>query len=258
MNRILFSGFVVTVFGMAQALAAVTEIYPGDSFKNAAENLNAGDTLIVHAGEYTHTSRIGISAHGTAQNPVVIKGADGEARPRIRLASSGHNTIDISGATYLTIKGLEITSPGVSGADGINLNSNPAYITIEDNVIHDISVGINLRSSMNNIIVRRNEIYDTKDTGEGMYVGCHDGNCTVRDSIIEQNYIHHTNNADQGDGIEIKKNSYANIIRDRTSFTIHVIHASSFTDPMAANRILSSAMSSGIARMPACRLRQTA
>jgi len=214
MNRKDIFGCVVTFFGAMQASATVIDIYPGDSFESAAENLNAGDTLIVHAGEYTHTSRIAISAQGTIQNPVVIKGADGEARPRIRLTSSGHNTIEISGATYLTIKGLEITSPGIGGADGINLNSGPSYITIEDNIIHDVSVGINLRSSMDHILVRRNEIYDTNDTGEGMYVGCHDGNCTVRDSIFELNHIHHTNNSDQGDGIEIKKNSHSNIIRD--------------------------------------------
>ena len=41
--------------------AAVIEIFPGQSFEAAAENLSAGDTLIVHAGEYTHTSRIAIT-----------------------------------------------------------------------------------------------------------------------------------------------------------------------------------------------------
>ena len=159
--------------------ADIIEIFPGQSFELAAENLSAGDTLIVHAGEYTHTNRIAITVQGTAQNPVVIRGADGEARPVIRLTAGGHNTIDISGATYLTIRGLEITAPGIGGADGINLNGNPSYITIEDNVIHDVSVGVNLRSSMHHIFVRRNEIYATNDTGEGLYVGCHTGSCVV-------------------------------------------------------------------------------
>jgi len=214
MNWKSFFGLAVAVGTALPASAGIIEIYPGDSFENAAENLHPGDTLIVHAGEYTHTSRIGISVHGTAQAPVVIRGAEGEVRPRIRLIASGHNTIDISGATWLTLRGLEITSPGIGGADGINLNGGPSHITIEDNVIHDVAVGINFRSSMDHIVARRNEIYDTKGTGEGMYIGCHDGSCTVRDSIIELNYIHHTNNADQGDGIEIKKNSHSNIVRD--------------------------------------------
>ena len=59
-----------------------------------------------------------------------------------------------------------------NGGDGINMSGDPSYITLEDLVIHDISVGINFRSSMHHITVRRNHIYSTNDTGEGMYVGC--------------------------------------------------------------------------------------
>jgi MYXO-CTERM domain-containing protein len=49
-----------------------------------------------------------------------------------------------------------------------------------------------------------------------MYIGCNDNGCQVHDSLFAGNYIHHTNGADvtQGDGIEIKEGSYANVIRD--------------------------------------------
>jgi MYXO-CTERM domain-containing protein len=222
MSRKIFCGAVAALGCMAQAAAAVIDLFPGQSFEQAAENLNPGDTLVVHAGTYTHSNRIAITVQGTATEPVVIMGAPGEARPVIQLVQAGNNTMEIAGATHLAIKGLEITAPGMPGADGINMNGGPSHITIEDNVIHDIAVGINYRSSMHHIVARRNEIYDTSDTGEGFYVGCHNGSCSVTDSIIEQNYVHHTLNADQGDGIEIKLNSHSNIVRD------NVVHDTNF------------------------------
>ena len=211
---------VALVFSV-RADAAEINLFPGGSFARAVENLGPGDTLIVHEGTYTHKRRISISVRGTATEPVIIKGADGEARPVIQLVQAGQNTINISGASHLSIRGLEILAPGMPGADGINMKGNPSYITIEDNVIHDIAVGINYRSSMHHIVARRNEIYSTSSTGEGFYVGCHDGSCAVTQSIIEQNHIHDTLNVSQGDGIEIKKNSHSNIVRDNVIHDTH-------------------------------------
>jgi hypothetical protein len=191
---------------------AVTEIYPGESFKAAVESLGPGDTLIVHEGTYSESgSRIRINAGGTESQPIVVKGADGEARPLITrpAGSTPQNTINIEGASWVTIRHLEITGNG----DGINMTGGPHHIFIEDNEIHDIDVGVNFRSSMHSIFVRRNHIYNTSGTAEGMYVGCNNAACVVSNSIIEQNWIHDTQGS-QGDGIEIKYGSYGNIIRD--------------------------------------------
>lgn len=199
------------------ALAATLHLQPGQSFEAAVESLRPGDLLVVHAGEYLDSGRISITVKGTADQPVVIRAAEGEAKPHIRRAATSavQNTINIEGATYLTIAGLEISG---NGGDGINLNSNPAYITLEDLEIHDVDVGINFRSSMNDIVVRRNEIHRTgapgSGTGEGMYVGCNYAECVVRNSLIENNWIHDTRQSTQGDGIEIKLGSYGNVIRD--------------------------------------------
>jgi hypothetical protein len=160
---------------------------------------------------------VAITVRGTAAAPVTIMGAPGEARPLISRVptTTAQNTVDIVGATYLTIKGLEIT--GQDGGDGVNLNGTPSHIALEDLVIHEVAVGINFRSSMQHIRVRRNHIYRTGiagSTGEGMYVGCHDGSCAVSNSLIEGNWIHDTRNGSQGDGIEIKRGSHSNVIRD--------------------------------------------
>lgn len=213
-------GIIALLVVATPTWAAVKEIFPGDSFKSAFESLVPGDTLIVHAGTYAESgTRIRISAKGTGSQPIIVKGADGEARPLITrpASSTPQNTINIEGAAYVTIRGLEISGNG----DGINMSGGPHHITLEDNEIHDIDVGINLRSSMDSIVVRRNHIYNTAGTAEGMYIGCNNAACAVSNSIFEQNWIHDTRGS-QGDGIEIKYGSWGNIVRD------NVIHDANF------------------------------
>ena len=203
--------------------AGVIEIYPGQSFETAAEGLSAGDTLIVHEGTYADTGRISIGVNASAASPVVIMGAEGENPPLIMRPSGAavQNTINIEGASYVTIKGLEITS---NGGDGIKIVNDSAYITLEDNHIHQVDVGINFKDNLHHITARRNHIHATGiggSTGEGMYVGCHDGSCAISDSLIENNWIHDTLSASQGDGIEIKLGSHSNIIRDNVIYDTH-------------------------------------
>lgn len=206
-----------SVICCASVQAADIEIFPSDSFEAAVENLNPGDTLTVHAGTYVDSGRISITVKGTQNSPVAIRAAAGEERPLItrNAGDAAQNTINIEGAEYLSISGLEVSS---NGGDGINMSGNPSYITLEDLIIHDISVGINFRSSMHHIVVRRNQIYSTNDTGEGMYVGCNNATCAVSESLIENNWIYNTLAATQGDGIEIKKGSHSNIIRDNVIY----------------------------------------
>jgi hypothetical protein len=49
-----------------------------------------------------------------------------------------------------------------------------------------------------------------------MYLGCNDNGCRVLESVIERNWVHHTNGpgVSQGDGIELKEGSAGNVIRD--------------------------------------------
>ena len=214
-------GIVLAGTGLAGAPvhAAQRELFPGSSFETAVESLQPGDTLTVHAGTYDGTGRISVTVPGTAAQPVLVRGAAGEVRPLITrpAGSTAQNTINIEGASYLTIAGLEITGNG----DGINMSLNPHHITIEDCDVHHVDVGINFRSSMHHIVVRRNHVHDTGadgNTGEGIYVGCNDGSCAVSESVIEDNWIHDTLLASQGDGIEIKLGSWGNVVRDNVIY----------------------------------------
>lgn len=203
--------------------ARTIEIFPGTNvFGPAAQGLVAGDTLIVHQGTYIETNRMSIQVRGTSTAPIVIKGADGEAKPIITrpASASTQNTINVEGsATYLTLRGLEIIG---NGGDGVAINGNLSYITLEDLDIHDVDVGIGAHTSMNNITIRRNHIYNTGiggGTGEGMYLGCHPGNCSISNSLIEGNWIHDSlPGTSQGDGIEVKPASHSNIVRDNVIY----------------------------------------
>ena len=206
----------------ASPSSRVINIYQDDSFEIAIENAIPGDTIIVHQGDYFISGRISISVGGTESKPVLIRGAFGEARPRILRASTVavQNTINIEGATHLTIQGLEIMSNGGDGikiatGDGTRQNN---YITLDDLVIHQVAVGINAQTNVDRLLVRKSHIYDTSNTGEGLYLGCSDGSCIVTNSVIESNWIHDTASSDQGDGIELKKNSFGNVIRNNVIY----------------------------------------
>jgi hypothetical protein len=149
---------------------------------------------------------------GSATDPIVIRAADGE-HPIIA-GTFAQNTLNFSGS-FFTFKGFEVTG----GSHGLRLGS-VSNAVLEDLTIHDIGdVGISCNLSPNNcdaLTIRHTEIYNTgKDggTGEGLYLGCNDGSCSLTNSVIENNFIHDMDGT-QGDGIEIKTSSYGNVVRD--------------------------------------------
>lgn len=212
------SGYAVTTAlvaaGMTTAAPAKDRhLFDGDSFEAAVESLSPGDTLIVHAGTYADPGRINIQVRGTETQSVVIRAAAGEERPLITRLAEAHvqNTINVEGATHLTLSGFEISG---NGGDGIRITDGAAHVMLDNLVIHDIAVGINFKGNLHDITVRGNHIYRTSRTGEGMYVGCNYGKCVVSNTLIEGNWIHDTQAAEQGDGIEIKLGSHSNIVRN--------------------------------------------
>lgn len=224
MKLIQLGVFVVFFIKISIVFAAnqVIDLRPGDNFEKAVEALEAGDTLIVHEGTYSGVGRIGITVQGTEAQPVIIRSAEGEGRPLITRPAGKRvqNTINIEGATYLTIQGLEITG---NGGDAVRVNGPTCHhIVLQDLLIHDVDVGINTKNNSHNFIIRGNHIYDTgfnNGTGEGMYIGCHKGDCSLSDSIIENNLIHDTlPGTTQGDGIEIKVNSQNILIRNNVIY----------------------------------------
>lgn len=197
------------------------EIGPGDDLRAAIAALGPGGELVLRGGTYVVSSGFRISVNGAQAQPAVIRAKTGE-RPLIQQTNAGQNVIEISGSSHLVIRGIAFTG----GSHGIRLMSS-SFVTIEDCEVYetgDVAISANSGSTYQGLRLLRNHIHHTNGTGEGMYLGCNSDGCRVANSLIEGNYIHHTNRAgvEQGDGIELKEGSYGNVIRD------NVIHDTNY------------------------------
>lgn len=202
-------------------MAATTEIGPTSDLSAEIAKLGPGDELVLQGGTYTLSAKLTIGVKGTAAAPITIRSKDGEVAHVTRDASQ--NVINVEKTEYVLLNGLEVSG----GSHGIRIDDS-SFITVEDCEIHhteDVGLSANVpNSTYEGLTIRRNHIHDTGGTGEGMYLGCNNGGCTMFDSLIEGNYVHNTNGptVQQGDGIELKQGSYNNIIRD------NVIHDTNY------------------------------
>jgi MYXO-CTERM domain-containing protein len=201
--------------------AATIEVGPNDDVEGAINALQPGDELVLQGGMYTLTDAWHLTVTGTEQMPITIHNKDGETphfnRPWPDPAdptSADQNIIDFDSARYVVFRGIELSG----GSHGIRL-IDVSFMTIEDCHIHDtgdVALSANSGGEYEGLVIRHNHIHDTNITGEGMYLGCNSNACQMFNSLIEGNYVHHTNGptVEQGDGIEIKEGSYNNIVRD--------------------------------------------
>lgn len=204
-------GWVAFETGVANA--ASTEVGPGDDVEAAINALQPGDELVLQGGDYTLTDAWHISVAGTAAMPIVIRAKDGEV-PHLNRPEVDQNIIDFDSVEYLEIRGIRFSG----GSAGLRFGQ-ANFVTVEDCEVFDtddVAIRANDGGEYEGLKIIHNHIHDTSGTGEGMYIGCNENACQVHDSLFAGNYIHHTNgpNVSQGDGIEIKEGSYANVIRD--------------------------------------------
>jgi hypothetical protein len=206
----------------AALCAAEIEIGPGDDFRAAMQNLAAGDTLVMHGGTYPLSSHFELNLAGTAERPITIRAAAGE-QPVLHYVDDSQNIVNIADSNFLVIDGIEFSG----GSRGIRL-TNSSDITIRNCHVHDTAANAISANDAGNVYARlafvHNEIDHAGGTAEGFYLGCNDDACRVHDSLVANNYIHDLNGpgVSQGDGIEIKAGSYANVVRD------NVIHDTAY------------------------------
>ena len=220
-NSLAFCLFSALVFPAIPARAAVITAGPADDVESIINTLVPGDQLVLDAGVYPLTERFSFALTGTEQAPIVIRAAD-DADVLFHRPDAGQNIWDLTG-TWITIRGLRFSggSAGlrVEGADHLTLEDCEIFDTA-DVALRMNDAGVTYRD----VRILRNHIHDTGGTGEGMYLGCNEDGCRVQDSLIEGNWVHHTNGptVSQGDGIELKEGSSGNILRD------NVIHDTNY------------------------------
>lgn len=213
--------FAALLWVAACVPATAAEIGPGDDIRAAIAALGPGGELVLRGGTYIVSSGFRIAVNGTPAEPALIRAKAGE-RPLILQTNAGQNIIEISGSSHLTVRGIAFTG----GSHGIRLMSSN-FVTIEDCEVYetgDVAISANSGGTYQGLRLLRNHIHHTNGTGEGMYLGCNSNSCRIANSLIEGNYIHHTNRpgVEQGDGIELKEGSYGNVIRD------NVIHDTNY------------------------------
>jgi hypothetical protein len=203
--------------------ASAVEIFPSNAdascneeFENVANKLQAGDRLVLRGGVYTQACRRLITGrNGTAENPIIIEAATGETPILTRPAGNPQNNIEIENSSHLVIRGIHFRG----GDTGVRFMGLASSVTFENNEISNVD-GNALTTHSGNFsffTIRRNHIHRTgragSAPGEGMYIGCHNGNCISSNFVIENNYIHDLA-GDQNDGIEVKYRSHSNLIRN--------------------------------------------
>jgi Right handed beta helix region len=208
------TGLAAALLAASSVRAAVTEIGPTDDFRTIMQGLQAGDTLILDAGTYTLTSYFALTLTGTAAQPILIRAQTGQ-QPIVQYVDASQNIVNLVNSTFVIVDGIEFTN----GSRGIRIQGG-GNITIQNCHVHGTAANAIAANDDGyvyaNLNFIHNEIDHTGDTGEGFYLGCNDDACRIHDSLVANNYIHDLNGPDisQGDGIEIKKGSYANIVRD--------------------------------------------
>lgn len=198
-----------------------------EEFVRVASSLQPGDTLVLRGGTYSQRCRRRLTGlMGTPHQPIVITSAPGEkatlTRPGRPEQGYGENNLEIADSSHLVIRGLELRG----GATGIRFRGTNRHIVLEDNEIHDVAnnaIAMNAGDT-DHFVIASNHIHHTgrldrsvgTTEGEGLYVGCHDGDCVASHHVIEDNYIHDLRGTSAGgnDGIEIKLGSYGNAVRN--------------------------------------------
>lgn len=190
--------------------AGQSATWNGAALKAAAAALLPGTRLELSSGTWSVDSFFSLDLQGTALAPIWIAAQAG-ATPVITRPNAGQNALNVGAnvqTRYLALQGLEITG----GDTGIKI-FQATQVWIDQCHVHDTGgAGIAANTFDTSYLhLTRNEIHDTAGTAEGMYLGANDGVVVMHHSIIAHNHIHDTF-GDQGDGIELKQGSYANLI----------------------------------------------
>lgn len=213
---------VALLFASLLGLSSATTyyLYPTNTtWASTIQNLKAGDTAILSAGQFTLNQKFGLTLSGTAGARIVVKGA-GASQTTIT-QNANQNVMDVAG-TYFSFYNMTFTG----GSRGVRLFDTSSDVLFENVNIHhtqDTAFSANdAGKTYTRLTLRGMEVHHSAEagptvaTGECYYLGCQDNKCQVISSLVELNYCHDTTNAkpNWGSGIQLKTGSYDNIIRD--------------------------------------------
>ncbi|KAL9651677.1 hypothetical protein ABK040_001621 [Willaertia magna] len=219
----LFITFIILFqYQYSTAYAKVIVVSNSTNLWETINVLQPGDELILQEGVYStfnaNSYYQSLKLYGTVNQPIIIQ-AEKDKKVVIDGDKGGSQNILNLDVKYFVLRGIEFRY----GSRGLRFLGGQ-HVLLENLHIHDTGdVGISMneeKMTYDNITIRHVQIHSTRGTGECFYLGCNNDGCRIINSIIEYNWCHHTC-CDQGDGIEVKRGSYNNIIRHNVIHDVH-------------------------------------
>lgn len=196
---------------VSNAFAASVTLNPGDDVVTLTASLGPGDEVVFNPGTYTIEGTAAWSGAGTADAPIVLRGADAVIE-----TTGGWAAATLTNATFVEIRGL-----GFRRADG-NTGGGGLYVSdVSDVTIEDVEIGptvywgLHLDGDNARVRVARVHVHDAEQ-GDGVYAGCGDASCWTADSVFTNNWIHDVG----GSGIELEPGGQGNEVSDNVVYRV--------------------------------------
>ncbi len=170
-----------------------TEEFPWRTIQKAFDELEAGDTAVVHAGIYNE--QLYVEVEGNAEEGyVTFRGEPGAVITAQGLRSED-NVIYIEDKSWIRIIGFEIRDLETKDGSGIRFEGSGSHLEFRDNLIHAIHgknamgitiYGTNPDEPVSNIVIAGNEIHDCDAAPSEALVL----NGNVTDFEVVENHVH--------------------------------------------------------------------
>lgn len=238
-----------------------TEGAPWATLQHAADNVVAGDTVIVHDGDYVGMQ---VAVSGTAGSPITFRAATGETPRIVADNAATPDGINIEGSDHIVIEGFQIDGRGRAGiravlcehvairgnsldlnqrwgiftgfCDDLLIEGNAASRSIEEH-------GVYVSNSGDRPIIRGNRLFDNAANGIHMNGDVSlGGDGVISDALVESNVIF-GNGASGGSGINCD-GVQDSLIRNNLIYDTHATGISLYRidggQPSTGNRVLNN------------------
>jgi parallel beta-helix repeat protein len=221
--------------------AAGTEAEPWGTLQHAADTVVAGDTVIVHAGDY---AGFYLETSGEEGSEIAFE-ADGE----VRISGDNGTTpdgINLEGASYVRVEGFTVTGATRAGIRAVLCE----HVTLRDNNADENGRWGILTGFCDDLLIEGNECSRSGEE-HGIYVSNSGDRPVVRGNILWGNNANglHMNGdifAGEGDGIISGALVENNVIFDNGVAGGSGINGDGVTDSVIRNNLLYDNHASGI------------
>jgi hypothetical protein len=213
---------------------------PWRTIQRAADAVQPGDTVIIHAGTYTGFL---VQARGTQGAPIVFAGdgmveIDGDA-------TTDRDAVHVDGAAWIVIEGLTVTGATRAGISALDCE----HITVRGNRVDRNGRWGVFSAFCDDLVVERNEV-SRSASEHGIYASNSADRPVIRDNVVWGNGmcgLHMNGDINfGGDGVISGAIIERNVITDNGSLGGSAINGDGVTDAVIRNNVLDGNHASGI------------